>query len=641
MLDSLRKGAASWVAKFFLLLLIISFGMWGVADRLRNSGGDTLASVGGREIHNAEFQRAYRNQLNALSVRAGRQISSAEARAIGLPNHVLQSLIGGAALDAEAAKLGLGLADKVVAETIMQEPQFRGLSGKFDQKTFQASLREQGLSEQGYAAQERRNALREQILDTVEQTAPASRTLLEAMNRFQNEERVIQYFVVPEDVAGTIDEPSEEQVKSYYDGHKGQFTAPEFRKITVLALTPETYRDNVKVSDDDVKQEFEAHKDKYSEPEQREVQQISFPNLAAAKAAKEKLDQGADFMAVAKEAGFKEDDVNLGVVAKAALADPKVAEAAFSLEKDKVSNPVEGALSTALVRVTGITPAANKTLDDLKETLRPTLALQRAADEISKLYDKIEDERAAGTSLAEVSKKFNMPLFEAVTDRRGRSQEGKEAELHGHGRELIKPAFESGVGVENAAVKIGNKGYAWFDVNQVIPERLKPLAEVRDEAVKGHREDELRSRLTRKGLELVARGANSSDDFAALAKTVNAEVKTTKPLRRGAIEPGLPASAVKQAFAMEDGALAAAAATGSKGRVVFRVEKIVVPKPLDDAAAGAMAKRLENGLRGDLGSQYVAGLERSYGVKVNERVMKAALGGELAEGGTELPPEVD
>jgi peptidyl-prolyl cis-trans isomerase D len=633
MLESLRKGAGSWVAKFFLVLLVISFAFWGISGQILNYNAGSLATVGSREITGAEFQRAYRNQLNALSARAGRAISASDARAFGLPQQVLSSLISGSALDQEAAKLGLGLPDEAIREKIVAEKHFQDLTGKFSKKTFDAALREQGLSEQGYVTQERRNALREQILDIVEHAPDAPRTLLEAMNRFQNEERTIQHFVIPEDVAGAIEDPGEDALKTYYDGHKGQFTAPEYRKLVVLALTPESYKDNVKVDDKEIKDEFEAHKDKYSEPEQREIQQISFSKPEAAKTAKEKLDQGADFMTVAKDAGFKETDVDLGLVAKSALVDPKVADAAFSIEKDKISAPIEGALSTAIIRVTKIVPAGNKSLDDVKDQIRAPLALQRAADETSKLFDKIEDERAAGTSLPEIAKKFNIPLFEAVTDKRGKTPDGKDADLHGYARELLKPAFETKVGVENPAVRLGGKGDSWFDLVEIIPERLKPLAEIRDEAVKSWRDDEARARLAKKAQELVAQGAKTTDDFTAMAKSVNAEAKTTKPLKRAGAEPGLPLSAIKKAFGLKEGVLAFAPAAGSKGQAVFRVESVTAPKPLDEAGAGALRKRLENAIGGDVATQYVAGLQRTHPVRVNERAFQSAMGGETPDDG--------
>ena len=59
MLEALRRGASSWVAKGLLGLLVISFAIWGVADVFRGYGQGSLATVGAKEISVEEFQRAY------------------------------------------------------------------------------------------------------------------------------------------------------------------------------------------------------------------------------------------------------------------------------------------------------------------------------------------------------------------------------------------------------------------------------------------------------------------------------------------------------------------------------------------------------------------------------------------------------
>jgi peptidyl-prolyl cis-trans isomerase D len=55
MLDAMRRGAVNWLAKILLGLLIIAFGIWGVADVFRGFGRGTLARIGNTEISGGEF----------------------------------------------------------------------------------------------------------------------------------------------------------------------------------------------------------------------------------------------------------------------------------------------------------------------------------------------------------------------------------------------------------------------------------------------------------------------------------------------------------------------------------------------------------------------------------------------------------
>ena len=114
---------------------------------------------------------------------------------------------------------------------------------------------------------------------------PASsrrKSLIDALTRFQNEQRSIDYVKLDAAQAGTIDPPSPETLAAYFDDHKTQFRAPEYRKISFVAITPEEIGKWTEVSDEDAKKVFEQRRDKLGTPEKREVSQIVFPNAEEA-----------------------------------------------------------------------------------------------------------------------------------------------------------------------------------------------------------------------------------------------------------------------------------------------------------------------------------------------------------------------
>ena len=79
MLDSMRKHASGPVAKILIGILIISFGVWGVAGALSGIGTNTVAEVGNTEISVVDFDRAYRRELQNLSQQVGTQITPDQA----------------------------------------------------------------------------------------------------------------------------------------------------------------------------------------------------------------------------------------------------------------------------------------------------------------------------------------------------------------------------------------------------------------------------------------------------------------------------------------------------------------------------------------------------------------------------------
>ena len=82
--------------------------------------------------------------------------------------------------------------------------------------------------------------------------------MVNALNSFNGETRTLRYVLVPGTAAGAVPEPTDDDLKRYYDNHQTKFTQPEFRKIGVLAVTPETVKDQVQITEADLKAAFET-----------------------------------------------------------------------------------------------------------------------------------------------------------------------------------------------------------------------------------------------------------------------------------------------------------------------------------------------------------------------------------------------
>jgi len=70
MLRGLRKASSNWIGKAVMAVvmgvLIVSFGIWGIADIFRGFGQSTLAKVGHTDISINEFRQIYSDKLQRL-----------------------------------------------------------------------------------------------------------------------------------------------------------------------------------------------------------------------------------------------------------------------------------------------------------------------------------------------------------------------------------------------------------------------------------------------------------------------------------------------------------------------------------------------------------------------------------------------
>jgi peptidyl-prolyl cis-trans isomerase D len=622
MLRGIRKASSNWLGKAIMSVvmgvLIISFGVWGIADIFRGFGQSTLAKIGHTEISTEQFRQLYTEKLQQIGRQFGRPLTTDQARAFGLDRQVLQQTIAEAALDEEARRLGLGQSDAETMRVIFADPNFKGVGGAFDPARFQATIRQFGFTEQRYVADQRRVSLRRQIAGTISAGLEPPKVLIEALSRFQNEQRSIEYVKLDAAQAGTIDPPSPETLAGYFDDHKTQFRAPEYRKISFVAITPEDIGKWSEVSDEDARKLFEQRRSKLGTPEQRQVSQIVFPNTEEAMAARNRIASGMSFEDLAKERGLNPSDVDLGLIAKSAIIDPAIADAAFSLPSGEVSQPVQGRFGIALVKIGKIEPGSEPSYESVASNLKKEIATERARKSVAELRDKMEDERGGGAGVIEAAQKLGLTAvtIDAV-DRSGRLPNGQLVADIPRGLDVVSQAFNSDVGVDNDPIQF-NGGYVWYDVLGITPSRERNLEEVKDQVEARWRDDQIASRLRTKATEMVQKlehGGNLADEAAA----AGSKVETASGFRRDASLPGVPAGAITAAFRTAKDGVGQTAGAGGGEWIVFRVTDVNVP-PVDLASEDMkkLKETLERGLTDEQVAQYVTRLEADIGTSINQ-----------------------
>ncbi|MGD9503148.1 MAG: peptidyl-prolyl cis-trans isomerase, partial [Methyloceanibacter sp.] len=610
----------------FVILLIASFIIWFPAGWFQGYGTQEIITVGDVKIGSQQYMRAQQDMLREMSRQAGRSLSLQEARSLGLDRLVLARLIGGAAIDMHTRSLKLGISDAALLDAIMKDPAFKDGTGNFSPGLFQQALYSLNMTEQSFLASLREQNLRQQILATVGKVVSTPSMLTDALNTYNNETRTLRYVLMPASAAGTVPEPTDEDLKRYYDNHHSKFTQPQFRKIGVLAVTPDTLKDQLQITDADLNAAFEAKKDKLGAPEKRLIQQISFPDIAAANAAYQKIQSGTDFLAVAKEQGLSDADIDLGTLARTEFADPAIAEAAFTLEPSKVSAPVTGKLGNiVLLRVTAVQAGNTPTFEEAKGAIEKALVKERASSIILDLHDKIEDLLASGATLAEIADKLKLS-YQSVDqiNREGRKPDGTLVTLPQQ-TELLNAVFLTDAGVENDPIDAQDDGVIWYEVQGVEPEKLKPFDQVKDEVAKDWRSEEARTKAAKYAQDLVA-SLNGGKTLEDIAKDLNVEVLSSDPLKRKSITVHVLPASVEQAFALPEKGFGSGPSGVEEGRIVFQVDKVTPPAALDEKELERLDQQIELLLSQDATDEYSVALEQRYGVTVNQKALARLVG---------------
>ena len=186
----------------------------------------------------------------------------------------------------------------------------------------------------------------------------------------------------------------------------------------------DSLRAEVPVSEDEIRAQYNANIGNYVYPEKRQVRQIVVSTQAAAESAASRLAAGEDMTTVAKQVSIdtktKDNGGNLGLVTRDAL--PKaVGDVAFSLQAKQVSAPFLADQRWYIVKVEIITPASNKTYDEVKSDLMKFASNQKLAERYKTYVEEVKasydvqyadgyEPRAVTTSTDDTNTGINVPV---------------------------------------------------------------------------------------------------------------------------------------------------------------------------------------------------------------------------------------
>ncbi|WP_207458479.1 SurA N-terminal domain-containing protein [Azospirillum sp. SYSU D00513] len=613
MLQLIRGFAGSWVTKILFVLLILSFGAWGIGDMTTAGTSSTVAKVGDKPVDRAELDLEFRRQVERLRPMVGGSLTLEQARQFGLLDQSLSTLVQRALYDQVARDLGIVVSDEVIRQRIADEPAFRNPQGQFDPEQFRTVLRNNQLTEDAYVSIMRREIARELAVAGVLSGVSAPKPLTEALYRHRAEKRVAEVITLPNAVVGDVGTPDDAAVQKYYDDHQVRFTAPEYRALTVARLSPEEVAKDIPVSDEELRAAYTEREDEFGTPERRSIQMVLADDEALARRIAEAA-KTKGLAEAAKEAGV--EPIALDNVARNEL--PELGDAAFALDSGAVSEPIKTALGWHVLGVTEVQPGSSKSFEEVRDELLATLKREKAVDSVYSIANGADDQLASGAPLEEVAQSKGLTLVKIpAVDNSGQTPEGKAAEGVPNLAEILPAAFQQASGTtSNLTEGTGNAFYA-VRVDGITPAAPKPLDQVRAEVVAAWQGEERAKRAAAKAEELANR---LKQEPGAAIETVAAEaggvLSVTAPFTRDAraVET-LPGDLVRRLFAAKPGEVVTG--SGPQVQTVARLKEVI---PADPAAPGAEIAPVEatvsQGLEGDIVAQLGAALQQDYPVEV-------------------------
>ncbi|MCQ4161925.1 SurA N-terminal domain-containing protein [Roseomonas sp. GC11] len=625
MLTALRRLAGTWFAKGLFLLLILSFAIWGIEDVVRKIGTDSaVARVGDDPIELPEAQMAARREINRVQRQLGASFDITPQMAGALSRQAVEGLVMERVQRQEAQRLGLAVPEQALRDYVFGIPAFQGADGRFSRLAFDAFLRNNGLTEPAFLGLLRGDLERQQMAGAVRAGAAGPDALTRPLLAWEREQRVADVVRLPFSAAEEPAEPEEAQLRRFQENNPDRFSAPEYRRLQLAVLSPETVAAEVQPTEQELRAAYEAHQDQYERPERRKVEQVLLQDRAKAEALAASWRGGADFAAISTEAQAAGGQaIDLGEIDQAGLPMPELAGAVFSLPEGGVSAPVQSAFGWHVLRVTQILPGETRGFEGARAEVEAQVKRERAADLAFERANQVEDALAAGGALAEVAQRFGLATAEATLDARGVAPDGTRPDLPLSGAALdiaLRAAFTAQQGQTPRLAEAGQTALFAFDLREVIPAALRPYETVQAQVRAAWEADARRRAQEQRAAALLA-AVQGGKSLAEAAQEAGLSARGTGPLGRDAQAPGLPGEVVQAIFATPE--KQATMAEAADAFVVAQVTQVVPFDPATDPLAlGRVRGTVEQAMLADLEAQYLDALRAGARVTYNDSMLR-------------------
>jgi peptidyl-prolyl cis-trans isomerase D len=576
---------------------------------------------------------AFQRQLQgALREQGGTGEASAALRR-EVAARTIDLLITQTAMNALATRLGIVAPTAALRAAVLAIPSFQGPDGRFDRHRFEEVLARNGLDEDRFLTLLADDMRERQIIAALRAGVAPPGLLVDALFRYEEEQRVALAAELPFSAFPPPPAPDEEKLRRYWRNHPDAYSTPEYRRIKAVVLSPEQLAKSLTLPEDEIKAAYEARAAQFSHPERRTIEVVVARSEAEAKKLADLWRNGADFAAIDKAAQADgESTLKMDEATAAQIPIPELAKALFGAPQGEIIGPLKTDIAWYVGKVVKIIPAEKQSFEAVKDQLAHELALERAAEEIDDRATKLEDAIAGAGSLDQIPSDLGAVGVEGTLDSSGLTREGNEAPLPGPAplREaILKAAFAAKPGDPPRLVSIDLpppaegapplRAYYAVSVEDIIPPALKPFAEVRETVLRDYLADQQRHEAEEAAARMMTavKGGEKLEDAALKA---GVSVRRLPPVRRTQGAEGVPAQLLPELFALKPGEPTMVETADSF--VVAVLAEVITPDPKTEALAyGKIRDALTERMGNDVEELFVTEVRKQSHPRINERLL--------------------
>ncbi|MEO5330911.1 MAG: SurA N-terminal domain-containing protein [Magnetococcus sp. YQC-5] len=629
MLNFFRRSAKSFIIKVLLILLALSFMVWGVGNYIDQRNQLPVVEADGWAIGPLEFSQAYDQEFRRLRERFGGSLDKKTAEMLGLKMRTLNALINRHLLLKAGSDMHLTVSPEVLRRRIASTPAFQS-EGTFSKERYELLLRSNRLTPVEFESQLTADIVSEQIRRTAGTLAVLPKVLAEDIYQLENEKRTAATLSLkPKDLEESIQTPDDELL-AYMKKNSQRFMTKAKVKLKYAVLNTDSVRDAVTVTEEEIKEFYNEHNKEYQRAETRSARHIlvkvddkttSEAAMEKIKQAQERLKGGESFEDVAKalsEDASAGQGGDLGEFGRGVMVGA-FETVAFALETGKISDPVTTEYGIHLIRVDKINPAEIKPLESVATEIKTRIVESKAKDLVYERSSTFEDQLAASGALQTIAKDLQLTYKE--TDWMARDESGRSGvELE---PKFLESAFSLTKGAVSTLIELSNGQFVALEVTDRQEPTPQTLDQARDAVVQAFKEEKAKEDA-RKIMGDVVKALNEGKPVEELA-AMHAKIQsvTTNPFAQDGQEKEPGAKTKDVVFKLLPGKPNHPDIIEDEGRLVaVRLLKVVeAPQEGFKDAEKELVKKLEESIGMEQLTAYLNGLWKNANIKINHDVL--------------------
>jgi len=618
-------------SQIVLALIALPFAFFGMYSYVQKAEGPpSVASVDGDKVTQSEFDDALRDQQARARQALGRQFDPAMFDSPEVRYALVEQLINQRLLEQQARKERFRVSDDQLSQFIAQLPPFQE-DGKFSPEKYkQVLMTTQNMTPPMFEQRVRADLTLAPLQEPVVAANIAAKTSVQRFLSLLEQQREVAVATVDADPYLKDIRIDDAKAKAYYDANQAAFQVPEQVRFDYVTLNQDALTAQASVDAEEVRRAYESNVKQYSTQEERQASHILVavkPDAPQAEkdAAKKKAESllaqvkanPNKFADIAKansqDPGSAPQGGDLGSFARGSMVKP-FEDAVFAAKVGDILGPVQTDFGYHIIKVTGITPAHIRPLDEVRASIEADLKRAKAAQKFAAAADQFQNlvyENA--DSLQPVAKALDLKVQSAPFMTRAQVQQVAMGSA-----KFVEALFspDSVQAKRNTeAIEVAPDALMAGHVVEYKPAAPRPFDAVKDEIkLRLAREaaSEMAQKAGREKLALLEHGKSDKEAGVTFGKPVT--------LNRNQVQANFTPDALKTVFQTSAQKLPAytGAVNERGGFAIYKLTKVIDPPAPDEEKLKSAEARVSDLVGRELMTAYLAALKSKADVKIEQ-----------------------